>query len=108
MDKMDLNDALMSPSELLNWFLDYHESLDEAGKQRLWERMDMDNYDPKEMEPSVFKRRLEQQTLEMQRDLDPEGSNMKSIFKKIDEEFEWDLMTPWWKKALVKAGLMKL
>jgi len=30
--------------------------------------------------------------------LDPEGPYMKSLLKKIDEDLEWDLNTPWWKK----------
>ena len=106
MTKLDLTDALMSPSELLDWFLNYYDSLDEAGREELWERMDMDNYDPREMEPAVLKNRLEEQTLQMQKDLDPNGPFMKSLFKEIDEEFEW-LETPWLKKLLVRVGVSK-
>lgn len=105
--KLDLSDGVTPTGELLDWFLGYYESLDEAGKERLWIRMDMDTYDPKESEPSVFKKRMEEQTAAMQEDLDPEGSNMKSILKQMDDEFDWDMMTPWWKKVLVRVGLSK-
>ena len=106
MTKLDLTDAVMSPSELLDWFLSHLETLDEGGKQRLWERLDMDNYDPREMEPAVLNKRLEEQTLQMQKDLDPDGPYMKSLFKKIDEECD-GLETPWWKKVLVRVGVVK-
>ena len=106
MTKLEFTDAVMSPSELLDWFLSHLETLDEAGKQRLWERLDMDNYDPGEMEPSVLENRLEKLSLEMKKDLDPEGPYMQSIFKEIGEEVDW-ITTPWWKKVLVKVGVMK-
>ena len=99
-------DSLIPIDKLASWFLSHLETLDEAGKQRLWERMDMDNYDPREMEPSVLKDSLEKLSLEMKKDLDPEGPYMQSIFKEIDEEVDW-ITTPWWKKVLVKVGVMK-
>ena len=106
MTKLDLTDALMSPSELLDWFMNYYDSLDESGRERLGKRLDMDNYDPRAMEPAVLKKRLEEQTLEMERDLDPEGPYMQSVYKKIGEEVDW-ITAPWWKKVLVKVSVMK-
>ena len=37
----------------------------------------------------------------------PDTPYMVALGKKIDEELDWDLLTPWWKKVLVKLGLMK-
>ena len=99
-------DSLIPIDKLASWFLSHLETLDEVGKQRLWERLDMDNYDPGEMEPSVLENRLEKTTLEMKEDLDPEGPYMQSIFKEIGDEFDW-ITTPWWKKVLVRVGVMK-
>ena len=90
MTKSDLSKANMSPSELLDWFFNYYETLDEAGRQRLWENMDMDNYDP----------------AEMKKDLDPKGPYMKFMLFKFFDEFDW-MLTPWWKKVLIRVGLMK-
>ena len=95
----------MSPSELLDWFFNYYDTLDEAGRQRLWESMDMDNYNPAEIEPSAYKERLEQ-TLKMGKDMDPEGPYMKFLLFKFFDEFDW-MLTPRWKKALIRIGLMK-
>ena len=102
MTKLDLNDAVMSPYALMDWYMNYRDSLDEAGRERLRKRLDMDNYDPREMEPAVLKKRLEEQLKES----DPNGPYMKSLFKDIDEEFEWQ-ETPWWKRMLVRVGALK-
>lgn len=107
MSKLEIRDAILPPEELISWFLNHLETLDEAGLQKVWERLDMDNYDPREMEPSVLKNRLEQQTLQMETDLDPEGPYMQSLFKKIGGEFDW-ITTPLWKKVLVRMGVMRI
>jgi hypothetical protein len=102
MKNYDISDVIMNPQDLMDRFLGYLDTLDEAGKERLWERMDMDNYDPQEMEPAAFKKRLEEQTLEMKKEM---KKDMPGIIKKINDEFDW-IITPWWKKVLVKLGLM--
>jgi len=38
---------------------------------------------------------------------DLEGPYMKALLKKIDEDLEWDLNTPWWKKVLVRFGVFR-
>ena len=105
-NELELKDAIIDPHNLVMGFLKYHESLDEEGKEKLWKRLDMDNYDPKEMEPEAFKKRLDEQTLQMKRELDPEGPYMQSIFNEFDEYISI-LELPWWKRVMVKVGVVK-
>ena len=48
---------------------------------------------------------MEQRCMEAKKMFDPNGPYMKSLVKENDEEFDW-IITPWWKKVLIKLQLM--
>lgn len=50
---------------------------------------------------------MEEDYLRLKKDFDPDGPYMKGLLKKINDDFEWDMVTPWWKKVLIKVGLTK-
>lgn len=49
---------------------------------------------------------IEEDYLKIKEELDPEGPYMKALIKEINEDLDWEMMTPWWKKVLVRIGVM--
>jgi hypothetical protein len=56
---------------------------------------------------AYFLLKAEEKRLERTKKLLPGTPYMNAILNEIDGEFEWDHMTPWWKKIFVKLGLKK-